>query len=1391
MIDAAIIGMACVLPGAPDLETFWHNVTNGVDAISEAPPWRVDPAFYDPEATTSDRLYCKRGGFVDAYARFDAARHGVMPSATRGGEPDQFLTLEVATRALADAGYQERPFPRARTGVLIGRGNYPGTGHTLFEQRMRSAEQIVAVLQDLLPDLPPERLARVKEEFQAAVPAAAADAAIGLVPNLTASRIANRLDLQGPAFTIDAACASALVAVDQACAELTTGRCDLAIAGGVHLCHEETFWSVFCQLGALSRRQQIRPFDRRADGILIGEGVGIVVVKRRADAERDGDRIYAVIRGTGVSSDGRDASLMKPRVEGQVLALERAWRSAGLDPATIGLVEAHGTGTPAGDTAELETLHRFFGPPSGTRAGLGSVKSMIGHAMPAAGAAGLIKAALAAHHGVLPPTLNCEEPHPAIEGTRFRLVTQPEEWGASERRAAVNAFGFGGINAHVVIDGVPPRRRAARQARHADDRLLAVAAESRDALLAALPEAPSELPGATGTGRCRLVVLGPTRDRLARARTIVANGRRWTGHDGIWFTPAGLLHDGRLAFVFPGVDAAFRPRVEDLAARFGIPMPHGIDSAGAEALPLALTGSGIVGVNRLVDRALRSCGVVPDVLIGHSIGEWSAMIAAGMIAEPVVDEIIAAAREGVLVAPDVVFAAAGCSVETVLAAMDGLPRISLSHDNCPHQVVICGVERSIDVAMGRLREQGVLAQKLPFRSGFHTPLFATHIAPHRERFARMPLSPQRLPVWSATSCAEYPADLEKVRALAIEHLVSPVRFRELVEALYESGVRVFVQAGTGSLVQFVEDTLRGRPHAAISANVHDRSGMAQLRRTVAAIWAEGGRVDLPRLWPRRADVPLSLGAPLVRLGTPLPTSVVRPQSRPVAAGPLADAFTSTLDAMARAQEAVLARMQAQPSEATIVRRLSLSAFPELRDHTFFRQPEGWAVIADRHPVVPMTGLIALMIEEASKLMPGRVAVAVERVRAFRWLVVSSPVEGRIRLSRTGDCVAVQIEGYAEGTVRFADQYPHQPAEAAEPLADVRPAPCSAEAFYTDRWMFHGPAYRGVVSLDAVGSNGIRGSIETRPALGALLDNAGQLFGFWIMLHFTVDRMAMPVALGRVSFYGPHPAVGERIDCTAVIRREDPRSVVADLTLSRAGRVWCRIEDWEDRRFETDARLWEVLRFPERNLLSEPRSGGWCWFADRYRAAPSRDQLARRFLGEAERRVLDAQPPRVQRAWLSGRIAIKDAVRDLLWREGRGSMFPAEVEVADAPDGRPRATVAGADLRVSLSQAGDVSAAIAATEREVGIHVERIEPDDASFAAAFDEAELALLPTGDREEWLARLWAARQVAAEVRGSALEGSRRRVCGRGGERLLVDGLWVDTCREGAHVVAWTVEP
>jgi acyl transferase domain-containing protein/phosphopantetheinyl transferase len=1410
-LDIAVVGMAALFPGAPDLETYWRNIRSGFDAITDVPPGRWDPAFYDPASQAVDRLYCKRGGFVDAYATFDALGFGVMPVAVRGTEPDQLLTLQVSTRAIADAGYDSRPFARQRAGFILGRGGYASAARTRLEQFVRTAEQLVVCLRALVPSLSEEEIARVKRDFQAQVATSGADTAIGVVPNLAASRVANRLDLGGPTFTVDAACASSLVAIDQACRELASRRCDLMLAGGVHLCHDESFWSGFCQLGAMSHNQQIRPFDRKADGLLVGEGIGVVVLKRLADAQRDDDRIYAVIRGMGVASDGHGTSLAAPRVEGQVLALERAWAEAGIDPRTVGLIEAHGTATRAGDDAEIASLRRFFGESSATAdVGLGSVKSMIGHAMPAAGAAGFIKAVLAVHHGVLPPTLHCEEPMEALQGSRFRIVTREEPWdGRGPRRAGVNAFGFGGINAHAVVEEYrtsKPRAATGLPApREANPTIAVYYAPTADALLADLRSGSKR---ASREGAARLAVIDPTPARLERARTVVEKGRPWRGREGIYFTPRGLLSDGgRVAVLFPGVDASFVPRVDDVCARFGHPLP-----ACTVATTIEETGLGIIGVNRLLYRILTQLGVRADFLAGHSIGEWSGMVASGMVPEDAAEALLERAKGGTLEVPGVFFAAAGCGVDAARAAMQGLTDIDISHDNCPHQILLCGRSESVDIALERLREGGVICHKLSFQSGFHSPLFASFVRPHAEAFAAISLQTPTTPLWSATACTEFPRDPDEIRALAIDHLVKPVRFRELILALYEQGARVFVQAGTGSVVNFVEDTLRGRPHLAISANVKEKSGLEQLRHLVATLLVEGADVRDGDLFDRtdaagREPMRLALGVPLVRPAAPI-ASLEKPATvvdDPSPQHPLAAEFTATLGTIARAQADVLAafdrasRTPAGPLEATTVRRLSIETFPELRDHTFYRQPPGWPTLSDLHPVAPMTMSVDLMREAAEALVPGRVVVAIESVRAYKWLAVAQPVDATIRAAFDGrDRVAVSIEGYADCECVVAESYPPAPDGDTGPIENGRTGNIGGRKMYDDRWMFHGPAYQGIADVSAIGDRAVRGEVDTPPGRGGLLDNAGQLFGYWAAKTFEIDKLCLPVTIARLRFFGPPPRLGERTTCTVRIRRHGEREVIADLSIDRDGKAWAQIEGWEDRRLETDARLWPVMVFPEQNVLAEPQDEGFVVFVDRYRSAPTREQLSRRFLGEAERAQYHEQGPRKQRAWLSGRIAAKDAVRHLLWQDGHGALFPVEVTIASDSSGAPLAIAPSTrpmrQVHVSIAHKDDVAVAMASYEGDIGIDIERIEPRTEGFIElAFTADELRLAEdqgNGDKDESLTRLWVAKEAAAKAARTGLSGDPRRfpVTDRAENRFLVAGRWVMVKRFGDYVIGWT---
>ncbi|HEX4620601.1 MAG TPA: beta-ketoacyl synthase N-terminal-like domain-containing protein, partial [Myxococcaceae bacterium] len=416
------------------------------DSVFEVPKtrWNAD-FYYDPDSTNGDKTPCKWGGFLPEVT-FDPLSFGIPPKSLPSIDPVQLLSLEVARRALADAGYLEREFDRERTSVIFGAEG--GTD-------LSTAYGFRALYPQLLGEMP--------EKLAEHLPALSEDSFAGVLSNVISGRIANRLDLGGVNYTVDAACASSLAAVDLAVKELVTGNSEMVLCGGADLHNGIADYLMFSSVHALARKGRCRTFDADADGIVLGEGVACLVLKRLADAERDSDRIYAVIRGVAGSSDGRSLGLTAPRKEGQVRAMERAYRQAQVSPAEVGLVEAHGTGTVVGDRTELATLTEVYeraGAKPGETA-VGSVKSQIGHTKCTAGLAGMIKASLSLYHRVQPPTLHVSKPNSAYDPTKspFVISSVARPWlpplSGGSRKAAVSAFGFGGTNFHTVLAEYP------------------------------------------------------------------------------------------------------------------------------------------------------------------------------------------------------------------------------------------------------------------------------------------------------------------------------------------------------------------------------------------------------------------------------------------------------------------------------------------------------------------------------------------------------------------------------------------------------------------------------------------------------------------------------------------------------------------------------------------------------------------------------------------------------------------------------------------------------------------------------------------------------------------------------------------------------------------------
>jgi acyl transferase domain-containing protein len=684
-VDIAIVGLAGCYAGARNATAYWQNILDKVDSVTEAgPEWTGPYLDVDNALKTNDRIYTTKGGFLRDLAEVNPIEFGVLPSMAEGGDPDHMMALKHARDALRDAGYSDgRGFAPERAGVIIGRGTYGNRGLASVLARGLFLDQAMTMARQLRPDLSDAEIKELREHFRQQLPLYNADMVGVLTPNVIAGLIANRLNLMGPNFIVDAACASSLIALDAAVRELASGRCDLMITGGVHSHTPPQLYIQFCQIQALSH-DKIRPFQKGSNGILLGEGVGMMVLKRLADAEAQGDRIYAVIKGVGLSSDGKAKGLLAPRYEGQVLAVQRAYESSGIDPLTVDLIQAHGTGTDIGDRTEIQTLDAVFsGRGPGAQIAVGSVKSQIAHCLPASGSASLIKAALALHHRVLPPMI-CEEPDPELhlERTPFYINNEVRPWVHGKphpRRAGVNAFGFGGANAHVIMEEYVPRAKPAQLsvlhrpdpselvvlAANSPAELNQLAASTLKHLRGSCPPSLAEIAQASaqqaarGSHRLGIVAenlldlekkLDQALDKLHREPA-----RPFKTRSGLYYGIGAA--PGKVCFLYPGEGAQYPNMLADLcvnfpqlrewfdfleetALRHGVPgraaalfpAPTGLDEDQRRELEARLYDMdvaaesvyfGALGLQELLD----DLGFRPDAMLGHSSGENTAITA--------------------------------------------------------------------------------------------------------------------------------------------------------------------------------------------------------------------------------------------------------------------------------------------------------------------------------------------------------------------------------------------------------------------------------------------------------------------------------------------------------------------------------------------------------------------------------------------------------------------------------------------------------------------------------------------------------------------------------------------------------------------------------------------
>ncbi|MDB5307681.1 MAG: type fatty acid synthase ArsA [Gemmataceae bacterium] len=904
--EVAIVGMACLFPRAGDLRRYWQNICARVDAVREVPSdrWRVED-FFSGDRTARDRVYSKWGAFLEPVL-FDPLKWRIPPASLRHIEPMQLLSLEVASRAMADAGYDRRAFPRERAGVLfaVPSSHEFGSAYS-FRTMMR---HYLPKVEGLPPDVREHIYARLEEHL----PEWTEDSFPGFLGNVVAGRIARELDFNGPNFTVDAACAAALAAVFTAVEQLRSGTADLMLVGGADGTNNPFGYMSFAKTQALSPRGRSRPFDDTADGIALGEGIGCVVLKRLADAERDGDKIYAVVKGVGASSDGKNRSLTAPYPPGQARAVNRAYEDARVSPATVSLIEAHGTGTAVGDAAELTTLTQVFSAHTQDRRGVavGSVKSMIGHTKTLAGLAGVIKTALALKHRVLPATIGVEKPSTRVDFAESPLYlnTETRPWvaeaGDHPRRAGVSSFGFGGTNFHVVLeeytgnylpdtdlDWMPRAAEVVvlcratgadlvRDLRALHQKLAPAATEDLAGLAAAVFAEEGTRPA--GARECRLAIVAESvedlRRKVEKAGTLLTGQAKVNDPAGIYYSEAAPLREDEVCFLYPGqgsqavnmlrdlvvgsrwshdlFSAANRLLAETLPrplSRYVYPPPvfGDADRAGLEAelkdTRVAQPALGLVEV--FATDLLARYGIRPARAAGHSYGEHVALYAAGCLSREDLLRLSAvrgqACAEAARSSPGGMAAVAAGAEATAAALKELAIPAHLANLNAPDQTVIAGTVEAIEAAVAQLPGRGLRARRIPVGAAFHTPLLGGAAGAMRQHLAGISVEKPGLPVYSNTTGGPHAEDPDAIRGLLARHFTEPVLFEAQVRRMYADGARLFLEVGPGKvLTDLVSRILPGQPATALSLDAPGREGWTQLGHVLARLSVLGLPVRL-------------------------------------------------------------------------------------------------------------------------------------------------------------------------------------------------------------------------------------------------------------------------------------------------------------------------------------------------------------------------------------------------------------------------------------------------------------------------------------------------------------------------------------------------------------------
>jgi acyl transferase domain-containing protein/acyl carrier protein/NAD(P)-dependent dehydrogenase (short-subunit alcohol dehydrogenase family) len=918
----AVVGVGAVLPQAPDAATFWKNIKEGRYSITDVQNNRWDPElYYDADPKVPDKSYSKIGGWVREW-EWDPLkwRMPIPPRVSDVMDLTQIWALVVARQILNDYGYPDRPLNNERTAVILGNA-MGGDSHLYTASRILYPEyekEIASAssFKDLSPELQKTFLKEIRARVDKRYPQITEDTMPGELSNIVSGRIAALYNFRGPNFVTDAACASAMAAISAAIEGLEEKHFDAVITGGIDANMSASTFVKFCKIGALSATGT-RPYADGADGFVMGEGAALFLLKRLEDAESDQDKIYAVLRGMGGSSDGKGKGITAPNPIGQKLAVQRGWENAGLSPETATMIEGHGTSTKVGDVAEVESLHEVFNqfnlPPKSIP--LGSVKSNIGHLKGAAGAAGILKTVLSLHEKVIPPSLNFDKPNPNIDFSKspFYVNTELKPWEETRdgiRRAGVSAFGFGGTNFHAVIEEyIPGRNMQERKTLFAGEDIsqpsptkisaksplqgaLVIGAQSESDLIQKLNAIKTkvdnnDLPKINPPLREDLrspirvavdysenqeladkidkIISAVQSDKAAAWRALRAKG-----------SFLGKGEPAKLAFLYTGQGSQYANMLKGLKEReqivaetfaeadevmkplIGKPLTdlifvdgndkNAVAKAEENLKQTAITQPAVLTIDVALTRLFAAYGISPDMVMGHSLGEYGALVAAGSLTLPEALKAVSARGSEmtkVSVADNGLMAAAFGpieEIEKIISKIDGY--VVIANINSNKQVVIGGETKAVEKAVAKIRDAGYTAQQLTVSHAFHTKIVAPASGPMGEILSKMNLCSPQIPIISNVTGEFYPMGPEvkpgMVKMLS-RQIAEPVQFVKGLDTLYDAGARVFVEVGPKrALHGFTEDVLGSREDVLALSTNHPRVGdIPSFNQALCGLYASG------------------------------------------------------------------------------------------------------------------------------------------------------------------------------------------------------------------------------------------------------------------------------------------------------------------------------------------------------------------------------------------------------------------------------------------------------------------------------------------------------------------------------------------------------------------------